>query len=71
MLKTFNESLIYAKLEIELANLVGSHATRIACLTNAKGWMRAALAEANAMRDRKRAGLCLKTLHWLRLAVRS
>lgn len=36
-------------------------------LDEAEGYVRRALGIANRMRDRKRAGLCLRILNWIRV----
>ncbi|AEI71123.1 hypothetical protein, partial [EBPR siphovirus 5] len=54
---------------LELRDILQTAEARADCLRRAHGWTRAALCEANHMRDRKRAGLCLKALHWIRLAI--
>jgi hypothetical protein len=70
MLSSFNGHMLQAQIELSFARALGDHADIVtSCLATACRHVRCALAEANAMKDRKRAGLCLKALHWLRLAV--
>lgn len=38
-------------------------------LDTAEGYVRRALGEANRMRDRKRAALCLRILNWIRADI--
>lgn len=65
----YNLNLMMARSALaERAYADGERAAKL--LGHAAAYVRRALALANAMRDRKRAGLCLKILNWLRADLR-
>ncbi len=69
MLIVFNAHMHDAMLELAYAKTARSLTTIRNRYAVATWHVQEALAEANRMRDRKRAGLCLKALHWIRLAI--
>lgn len=68
ILKAFNASLNFAHAELRLASLATSPWLKASCYANAGDHVRTALANANAMRDRKRVASCLRILNWIRAA---
>lgn len=66
-LNAFNSYLTYARRDLEQARRSKKH--KASWLANAAGMVRWALGEANRMRDRKRAALCLRILNWIRADI--